>query len=84
MSEHKFPWRYEHIIIVTFAKDEPAEIEIFRCHVGEHGALFPEGTTFLSVIEQGWIPFAWCEDDSPVRDDKKYPPMWTDYLTEER
>jgi len=35
----------------------------------------------LSLIEQGWIPYAWREDDLPSRDDEKFPPLWTDYLT---
>lgn len=82
MSEHQFPWEHRDMIVMAFAKDDLADVDIFRCTCAEHGALFPKNTTFLSIIEQGWIPFAWCIDDSPEREDAKFPPMWTDYLTE--
>jgi len=83
MTEHCFPWEHKNIIVAAFAKDDEREIEIFRCHVGEHGALFPANTTFLSLHERGWIPYAWKVDDAPERDDTKFPPLWTDYLTQE-
>lgn len=40
MSEHAFPWSFDKIIVITFYKDEPEKLDIFRCIVGEHGALF--------------------------------------------
>jgi hypothetical protein len=80
MSEHKFPWEHHHVILMTFAYDQPSEIAIMRCRVGEHGAFFPVNTTFLTVLEQGWVPYAWCLDDSPARDDDKFPPLYIDYL----
>jgi len=83
MTDNPFPWSHEYVIIVAFAKDDPSEIEIFRCQCAEHGAYFSRNSTFLSIIEQGWIPFAFCDDDSPARNDEIFPPMWSDYLTEE-
>lgn len=80
MSGHVFPWEHRHLIVMAFAADEPTEIEIFRCRCAEHGALFPENTSMLTIIEQGWVPYAWCVDESPARDDEKFPPMWRDYL----
>jgi hypothetical protein len=81
MSANPFPWDHKDVILVAFAKDNPNEIEIFRCVCAEHGAYFPKDGGTLSVIELGWIPFAWREDDSPTPEDEKFPPMWTDYLT---
>lgn len=83
MSENPFPWKYEHVIVAVFQQDTPDDIFLLRCVVAEHGAHFekPRGG-FLSIHECGWIPFAWCEDDTPGRDYVKYPPIWTDYLTE--
>lgn len=82
MSDNSFPWPHKDVIIVAFAKDAPQEIEIFRCRCGEHGAYFPKHTAMISLIETGWIPFAFRDDDAPARDDEAFPPMWTDYLTE--
>ena len=82
MGANPFPWEHENVIIAAFAKDDPKVIEIFRCTCAEHGAYFSKNTEFLSIIEEGWIPFAWRPDDVPARDDAAYPPMWTDYLTE--
>lgn len=79
-TEHVFPWDHEHLIVMAFAHDDPTEVEIFRCRVAEHGALFPENTSFLTILEQGWVPYAWRRDDSPPRDDERFPPMWSDYL----
>lgn len=81
MTEHVFPWSHEKLIVVAFDKDDPPSIEIFCARVGEHGALFTQGT-MLSLHEQRWIPFAWRIDDSPRRDDMAFPPLLTDYLTE--
>ncbi len=83
MTEHVFPWPDREVIVVAFLKDEPETIDCFRCNSGEHGALFPKDRAFMSLIEDGWIPFAWRVDDIPSRDDKAWPPMWTDYLTED-
>ena len=82
MSEHKFPWKHRNVILMTFAHDDPGVIDIVRCSVGEHGAFFPANTTFLTVLEQGWVPFAWCVDEAPARDDEKFPPLYRDYLTD--
>jgi len=82
MSANPFPWDHKDVVVAAFDKDDPADIQLFRCHVAEHGAHFdlPLGR-FLSINEQGWIPFAWRDDDTPARDDIALPPMWTDYLT---
>lgn len=82
MSDNQFPWPHKRVIIAAFNKDCPTEIELIRCHCAEHGAYFPENTTMLSIIEQGWIPYAFKDDDTPARNDETFPPMWTDYLTE--
>lgn len=81
MSEHTFPWSHKKLIVVAFDKDSEDVTDVFRVHVGEHGALFND-TPFLSLHEQGWIPFAWRIDDTPEREDTRFPPAWTDYLTE--
>jgi hypothetical protein len=80
MTEHAFPWSVKRVIVAAFAKDDPSDIDIHRCRVGEHGALFFEDG-LLSIHEDGWVPFAWREDDCPARDDAAWPPLWTDYLT---
>jgi hypothetical protein len=80
-DEHIFPWDRSDLVVVAFAEKEPTAIDIFCVHVGEHGALFTRGS-MLSLNEQGWIPFAWREDDLPARNDTTFPPMWKDYLTE--
>jgi hypothetical protein len=82
MSANPFPWDHEDVIVMAFARDEPSVVEIFRCTCAEHGAYFPKDGGLLSIIEQGWVPYAWRDDDAPPRDDARYPPMWTDYLTE--
>lgn len=82
MVEHCFPWDVRCVIIVAFARDEPSQIDVFRARVGEHGAFFDWSGSWLSLHEQGWVPFAWREDDTPARDDNSWPPMWNDYLTE--
>ena len=69
------------MIILAFDKDEPNVIQVFRCVCAEHGAYFPKDGGMLSIIEQGWVPFAFCDDDTPSRDDVKFPPMFEDYLT---
>lgn len=81
MTEHVFPWACQNVVVVAFYKDEQNEIDIFQCHVGEHGAFFLNDGGMLSLHEHGWIPFAWRENDMPSRDDAKWPPLWTDYLT---
>ena len=81
MTEHVFPWEYKDLFVAAFYKDEPNEVAVMRCICAEHGALFPKDDGMLSIIEHGWIPFAWREDDTPARDEKKFPPLWTDYLT---
>lgn len=82
MSEHKFPWPHKNVLVIAFFIDESKQTDLFRCVVGEHGAFFLLDDGFLSLNERGWIPYAWCEDDVPERDDIKWPPTWTDYLTE--
>lgn len=82
MSENPYPWDHKDVLIVAFDKDAPETRETFRCTCAEHGAYFPKDGFMLSLIEQGWIPFAWCDDDTPERDDVKFPPMMYDYLTE--
>lgn len=82
MIEHVFPWNVRDVIVAAFYKDEPEEVDIFRCHVAEHGALFLRDGGMLSLHEHGWVPYAWHEDDTPARDDAKWPPFKTDYLTE--
>lgn len=82
MSDNQFPWLHKDVIIAAFDKDDPTVIETIRCHCAEHGAYFPKNTTMLSIIEQGWIPFAFCDDDIPTRNDEIFPPMWKDYLTQ--
>lgn len=79
-TEHAPPWKHKHLIVMVFAHDEPTEVEIFRCRVGERGGLFPENTTMHTILEHGWVPYAWKIDDSPSRDDDKFPPLWADYL----
>lgn len=83
MSDNSFPWPYKDVIIAAFDKDNQSTIELFQCKCAEHGAYFPKNTTMLSIIEQGFIPFAFREDDVPTRDDKLFPPLWSDYLTSE-
>lgn len=80
MTEHAFPWPHERVLVVAFSRDGSVT-DVLRVRVGEHGAFFPEGN-MLSIHEDGWVPFAWREDDTPARDDEKWPPLWTDYLTE--
>lgn len=80
MTEHAFPWPHTRLIVVAFHRDD-LSVDVLRVRVGEHGAFFPENS-MLSIHEDGWVPFSWCEDDCPSRDDAKWPPLWTDYLTE--
>ncbi len=80
MTEHIFPWAHKNIVVVAFARGDEGITDVFRVHVEEHGALFNDWP-FLSLHEQGWIPFAWRIDDTPVREDVGFPPLWTDYLT---
>lgn len=82
MRENAFPWEHHDVMIKAFAKHSPMNVELFRCTCAEPGAYFTKDGDLLSIIEQGWVPFAWRDDDSPKRDDAKFPPMWTDYLTE--
>jgi len=82
MSENSFPWPHKDVLILAFDKDNETLIDIFRCRCAEHGAYFPKDGGMLSIIECGWIPFAFCDDDIPERDDAKYPPMRSDYLTQ--
>lgn len=86
MSEHVFPWSHRCVLVMAFGKDDdPANsdgLEILRCRVAEHGAMFQVNGGMLSIHEEGWIPFAWRLDDCPARDDAKWPPLWSDYLTD--
>ena len=80
MTEHVFPWEHRDLIIAVFdAKSN--EVDILLCICAEHGALFRVDGGMLSIHEEGWIPFAWRIADMPQRDDNKFPPLWTDYLT---
>lgn len=81
MSDNAFPWPHQDVLIAAFHEDEPAIVDVFRCRCAEHGAYFIKGGGMLSIIEEGWIPFAFRDDDTPGRDDAALPPMWTDYLT---
>lgn len=69
------------LLIAAFDQEHPGTVQTFRARGGEHGALFEHGS-MLSLNEQGWVPYAWCPDDTPMPDDEKWPPMWSDYLTE--
>ena len=81
MTEHVFPWDHRDIIVAVFASDDVHKIDLLRCHCAEHGALFDIHSGMLSIHEEGFIPFAWRIDDTPERDDNKFPPLLTDYLT---
>ncbi len=81
MTDNSFPWSHKDVILVAFDKDNHNTVQVFRCTCAEHGAYFEKDAGMLSIIEQGWIPFAWQDDNTPTRDDEKFPPMWTDYLT---
>lgn len=81
MADNVFPWPYREVLVAAFAKDDPAVTEIFQCRCGEHGAYFARGN-MCSLIESGWIPFAFCDDKVPDRQDPAFPPMWHDYLTD--
>ena len=82
MTEHAFPWPHQDLVVMAFFKEDRLNVEIIRCHVAEHGALFFNDGGWLTLNEQGWIPYAWRLDDLPSPDDDRFPPMWTDYLTE--
>lgn len=84
MTEHVFPWGHRNVLVAAFYKKEPEELDVFRCRVGEHGAFFFEAGGLLSLHENGWIPYAWCDDDMPLPDNEKWPSMTVDYLTEAR
>jgi hypothetical protein len=81
MSDNPFPWVHKDVILAVFDKDRPNDVRTIRAHCAEHGAYFFREGGVISVVEEGWVPFAWRIDDVPPRDDAKYPPMWTDYLT---
>lgn len=81
MTEHIFPWNVRDVIVIAVHPDG-TERAIFRCTVAEHGALFEKGGGMISLHEMGWVPYAWQEDNTPARDDAKWPPMLSDYLTE--
>lgn len=80
MSEHVFPWDNYALLVKVFDRSS-GQVDILQCTCGEHGALFDKLGTPLSIHEENWVPFAWCVDDSPKRDDDKYPPLWFNYLT---
>lgn len=82
MSENAFPWAHKDVILVAFDENDPDAIEIFRARCAEHGAYFQKNGGMLSLHEEGWIPFAWRPDDAPPRDNEKFPPLLTDYLTD--
>lgn len=84
MTDNPFPWEHTDVIVAAFYKPDLPKFltQVFRCKCAEHGAYFSKDTSFVSLNEEGWIPFAWRIDDVPARDDAKLPPMWTDYLTE--
>lgn len=80
MTKNQFPWEHNNVILACFDKDDPNIIEIFRCTCAEHGAYFDKNGGMLSIHEEGWIPFAFRDDDIPNRDDKLFPPLTSDYL----
>lgn len=80
MSEHIFPWRHERMIVVAVSSLPLAATEIYRVRCGEHGALFADDMT-LSLIEMGWLPYAWRPDDTPALDTEGFEPLREDYLT---
>lgn len=82
MADNPFPWKHRDVILAVFDQEKPEEVEILRAVCAEHGAYFIKDAGCISVNERGLIPFAWRPDDFPARDDEKFPPMWTDYLTE--
>lgn len=82
MTENGFPYPHRRVLIAAFYEIEPEVIEIFRCRTIEHGAYIQTNSTMVSLNEEGWIPFAFREDDIPPRNDEILPPMWKDYLTE--
>lgn len=83
MTEHKFPWEHHNLLVAVFDKnDNPELVYVLRVRCAEHGALFVEDDGMLSIHEHGVIPIAWKVDDTPARDDFKWPPKLTDYLTE--
>jgi hypothetical protein len=81
MSEHVFPWPHKNLIVTAFDEDDEGVIDVFCVHVAEHGALFMNDRSILSLREVGLIPFAWRIDDTPERNDALFPPLWDDYLT---
>jgi hypothetical protein len=83
MTEHIFPWQHRDLMVAAFYHEEPETLDVFRCICAEHGALFMRAGGMLSIHEEGWRPFAWKVDDTPNRDDSKWPPLLHDYLTPE-
>jgi hypothetical protein len=81
MTTHVFPWDCKDMLVAVFARDG-GDTAVLRCHCAEHGALFEKGGGMMSIHEEGLVPYAWREDDTPEPDAIKFPPLWTDYLTE--
>lgn len=80
MSEHVFPWPHEFVLLAVFDKDDPEVLAVRRVHVAEHGAFFTRDGSWLTILEQGWVPYAWKVDDTPGRDDSEWPPLRRDYI----
>jgi hypothetical protein len=81
MSANAFPYPMKDVLVAAFEMGNEDRIEVFRCHVAEHGVLIPPTGEMTSIIEDGWVPFALRVDDTPKRDDARFPPVWSDYIT---
>lgn len=69
-------------VVLCYDQDDPQTVEAFAVRGTEHGAIFTPSGGLLSLREGGWVPFAWADINVIKRDDEKFPPALTDYLTE--
>lgn len=69
------------LFLAVLDKDDPTKRDVLFVHRGKVDQFFTNDGSWLTVNEQGWVPYAWCEADLPERDDAKFPPRRHDSMT---
>ncbi len=72
IQEHAFPWEPHEVIVACFYIGPESElnpdVDIFEayCSKGDYFAMSARRQiTMLTLLEQGWTPFAWLDEAPP-------------------
>jgi len=69
------------LLLAVYARDDPRCRNVLYAHTSKCNSFMTNDGSWLTVSEQGWVPYAWRVADLPERDDTTFPPALHDYMT---